>query len=308
MPASIAESSSETTYPLRVVARLTGISPELLRAWERRYGVVTPVRTAGGTRRYSAADLEHLRLLKQAVDAGHRIGRIAHLGLDELRRRAAPTDAGLGAPSAPRLDEILSALARLEAAEVQRLLSLQLSALGPVRFSRELALPLVREIGARWATERLGIASEHLASGMLRSMLGSAMQHTAASQSGPRIVFATPTGERHELGLQMAALTALGAGADPIYLGAELPVEDLLVAVETTDARALALGVVTIPPASASRTVAALRGGLPDAVHLWLGGAGARGVQPMAGVEHFDDLGTLEQSIRMLLLTGSRRR
>jgi len=78
----------ELTYPLRTVARLTGLSPEVLRAWERRYRVVTPARTPGGTRRYSAADLERLRLLKAAVDAGHRIGDVARLDVAELSRRS----------------------------------------------------------------------------------------------------------------------------------------------------------------------------------------------------------------------------
>ena len=79
---------------------------------------------------------------------------------------------------------------------------------------------------------------EHLASGILRSLLGSALQPTAVSALGPRIVFATPTGEKHELGLLMAALTALGAGADPVYLGAELPNEDILAAARDSNAAA----------------------------------------------------------------------
>jgi DNA-binding transcriptional MerR regulator len=285
----------ELTYPVGTVARLTGLSPELIRAWERRYGVVEPLRTPGGTRRYSAADLKRLRLVKAAVDAGHRIGQVARLDPAELEQRAA----GSQAPSTGRLDEILSALERLDGAEAQRLLSLQLSALGPVRFAREFAVPLVREIGERWAGDRLPIASEHLATGVLRSMLGSALQPSAASLLGPRIVFATPTGERHELGLQMAALTALSAGANPIYLGAELPVEDLLDAVERV-AAALALSLVTLPPNRAEQAVRAIRGGLPEEVRLWLGGAAATALEPRDGVDCIDSLEAFEQRVALL--------
>jgi DNA-binding transcriptional MerR regulator len=192
----------ELTYPVGTAARLTGLSPELIRAWERRYGVVEPLRTPGGTRRYSAEDIKRLRLSKAALDAGHRIGQIARLDLAELEQRAA----GSQAPSTGRLDEILSALERLDGAEAQRLLSLQLSALGPARFAREFAVPLVREIGERWACDRLPIASEHLATGVLRSMLGSALQPSAASLLGPRIVFATPGARRRG-----------GAGPEPRY-------------------------------------------------------------------------------------------
>jgi DNA-binding transcriptional MerR regulator len=303
----VARSKRETlelTYPLRTAARLTGLSPELLRAWERRHGVVEPLRTPGGTRRYSAADLERLRLVKAAVDAGNRIGQVAHLELAELKR----VSAGGEARPAGRLDEILAAIDRLDAGESQRLLSLQLSALGAARFAREIALPLVREIGERWAKGQMGIAPEHLATGVLRSLLGSTLAPTATSLLGPKIVFGTPTGERHELGLLMAALTALGAGANPVYLGVELPVEDLLGAVESTDAAALALSLVTIPTSQATRTVSALRGGLADAAHLWIGGAGAIDIDLTDAVERIDSLEDLEQRVALLGFesTGAR--
>jgi DNA-binding transcriptional MerR regulator len=288
----------ELTYPLRTAARLTGLSPALLRAWERRYGVVEPVRTLGGTRRYSAADLERLRLVKAAVDAGHRISRVARLGAAELQHAA-----GADSPALGGLDEIVSALHDLDGAKTQRLLSLQLTAVGPTRFARDVAVPLAQEIGARWADGRLGISNEHLASGVLRSLLGSALQPTASSLLGPRILFATPTGERHELGLLTAALTALGAGANPLYLGAELPIEALLDAAERTDAAAVGLSLVAIPTAQATRAVSALRGGLAQEVRLWLGGAGASDVA-IPGVEYIASLEDLEQ--RVLLLAQSR--
>ncbi len=291
----------ELTYPLRTAARLTGLSPEVLRAWERRYGVVRPLRTSGGTRRYSAADLERLRLVKAAVDAGHRIGQVAQLDLEELKRRAVVAEVR----SDGHLDEILAALQRLDDASSQRLLSLQFSALGPVRFARAVALPLVHEVGERWANGRMGIAHEHLATGLLRSLLGSALQPTASSLLGPRIVFATPAGERHELGLLMAALTALGAGGHPIYLGAELPVEDLLAAVEGAHAKALALSLVTIPAAQATRTLGALRGGMSDPVRLWLGGSGARELDLPPGAEYFQSLEDFERQVSLLGLESA---
>ena len=281
---------AETTYPLRAAARITGLSPDLLRAWESRYAVVKPLRTAGGTRRYRASDLERLRLVKAAVDTGGRISVVARLDPAELLRRSAVTD---NAPQAG-LEPILAALDRLDAEEAQRLLALQLSAMGPATFAREFALPLAREIGERWATKRMGIASEHLAMGILRSMLGSALTPTAASRLGPTIVFATPTGEPHELGLQSAALTALGAGANPIYLGAELPVEDLVRAVADVKASVLALSLVTLPKSQAAKVIAAIRSDLPEEVRLWIGGPGAatitasNGVEPMGNMEEFE--------------------
>ena len=286
----------ELTYPLKAAARLTGLSPEVIRAWERRYGVVAPLRTPGGTRRYRASDLERLRLVKTVVDEGHRIGQVARLDPAELERRAAASPL----PSADRLCEVLSALERLDGAEAQRLLSLQLSTLGAARFAREFVAPLLREIGERWAADRFSIASEHLATGVLRSLVGSALQPTAACLLGPRIVFATPSGEPHELGLQIAALTALSAGANPIYLGAELPEEDLVDSAKLTGAAAMALSLVTIPLDRAAQAVCAIRGGLPADVHLWLGGAMASALEPRDGVEYIDRLVAFEQRVALL--------
>jgi methanogenic corrinoid protein MtbC1 len=163
----------------------------------------------------------------------------------------------------------------------------------------------VREIGERWINGQIGIAHEHLASSALRSLLGSALQPTAASLLGPRIVFATPTAERHELGLLMAALVALGAGANPLYLGTELPVEDLLGTVEATEAAALALGLVSMPSAQATRALSALRGGLASEVRLWIGGAGVSDLEIPPGVERIDSLEDLEQRVMLLGLASS---
>jgi methanogenic corrinoid protein MtbC1 len=258
--------------------------------------VVQPIRTPGGTRRYSAADLERLQLVKAAVDAGHRIGQVAKLDLAALKRKSVEAEA----ESPGQLEEVLTALDQLDGTTSQRLLSMQLSALGPARFAQEVALPLVHAIGERWAQGEMGIAPEHLGSSILRSLLGSALQPTASSLLGPRIVFGTPTGERHEMGLLMAALTALGAGANPLYLGVELPVEDLLGAVEETGASALALSLVTIPARQAKRTVGALRDGMPDEVHLWLGGPGARDFELPRAVEYLESLADLQQRVALL--------
>jgi DNA-binding transcriptional MerR regulator/methylmalonyl-CoA mutase cobalamin-binding subunit len=289
--------ASPQTYPLRAASRITGLSPALLRAWERRYGAVEPLRTPGGTRRYSAEDLERLRWLKAAVDAGHRISKIAELDVDELKRRAEV----VGEEPDDRLEETLHAITRLDAPEVQRLISQQVSLLGPVRFARDFALPLAHEIGERWSDGRLSIASEHLATGVLRSVLGAALQPTARSLQGPCVLFATPAGERHELGLQMAALAALGAGASPVYLGADLPVEALVDAALRTGSVAVALSIITLPEAAALDEVSKVRDALPDSVQLWLGGARA---QHLPSIEAAEVIGSLDEFERRIVLLG----
>ena len=296
---------AERTWALGSVTRLTGLSPELLRAWERRHRAIEPLRTRGGARRYRTADLERLRLLKAAVAGGHRIGQLAHLSNAELE------PLGREAPDVPRdrrdrSDDVLAALAAFDAAEAQRLLALQLSALGAVRFAHEIALPLVREIGERWADGRLGPGCEHLATALLRSLLGAALQPGVHALRGPRVVLATLAGERHELGLLMAALAAMGAGANPLYLGPDLPHDELARAASRAGADALALSVVNPPTPELTRTLAALRAALPAHVALWIGGAGAQSLAPPAGVEHIASLEQLEQRVGLLALEARR--
>ena len=102
----------------------------------------------------------------------------------------------------------------------------------------------------------------------------------------------------------MAALAAMSAGANPVYLGLEVPVEDLLGAVSEVDAQALALGMVSEPGETVLRSLGALRGGLPDAVALWLGGPGGRGLPERAGIEILASLDQLEQRVTLLTLHG----
>jgi DNA-binding transcriptional MerR regulator len=296
MPTKPAAPEPERSYPLRSAARLTGLSPHLLRAWESRYGVVDPLRTLGGARRYRAADLERLRLLKAATESGHRIGRLAGLSNHQLAQLRAPAEK----TPRDRLDRILEAFDAFDAAEAQRLLSLQLSALGAVPFAHEVAMPLVREIGERWEGGRIGIACEHLATAVLRSLLGAALQPGASALLGARVVFATLAGERHELGLLLAALAAMGAGANPVYLGPEVPVPDLLHAVSRSGAAALALSLVTPPRSEQAEALAELRAGLSPETHLWVGGSGSAGLALPARVERLDGIGALEQRVALL--------
>jgi DNA-binding transcriptional MerR regulator len=293
----MADSESETTYSVGSVARLTGLSPDVLRAWERRYGVVTPLRTHGGTRRYRSTDLERLRLVKAAVDAGHRISEVARLDLSELERWGHPPPTTV--PGGP-LEEVMEALRRLDGVEADRLIAGQLAALGPTRFAQEFALPLVASLGEAWAGDRICVASEHLGSALMRSLLGTALRPSASLAGAPVVVFATPSGERHELGLLVAALTALGRGASPLYLGADLPASELVRAVEMTGARAIALGIVEVDARTGEKAVAELRCGLSEDVEVWVGGAASSALELPAGVERIESMRQLERRVELL--------
>jgi DNA-binding transcriptional MerR regulator/methylmalonyl-CoA mutase cobalamin-binding subunit len=284
------------TYALGAVVRLTGLSAHAIRAWERRYGAVHPQRTAGGTRRYSEADVARLRLLAAATDAGHRIGDVARLSDDAIERLLA-AQSERPAVQAP-VDELIAAADRLDLAELERLLGLQLGAMGAVAFARDVAAPFLRRVGERWEHGTTSIASEHLASAVSRTLLGGVLRLGPRSPGAPRLVFATPEMERHELGTLIAAVVAVGAGADATFLGPDLPVSEVVEAAVKLAPAAVVLGVVGLAPGALRRYLTELRGRLPSGVALWIGGAAAP--DDLAGVEHVADLDELERRISLL--------
>lgn len=293
--------AEELTYSLGAVARLTGLSPHVLRAWERRYGAVKPLRTAGGTRRYRESDVERLRQLRSAVQAGHAISEVANASSDELARRLELTPP-LPAPS---LDALLEAIEHLDAGTTERLLSAQLAVLGPLRFIRSVATPLLHTIGARWADGQLCIASEHLASSILRNLLGTALRPTSAGQQATPILFTTLEGETHELGALMAAVATADAGGHPVFVGGNLPVTEIVDAAEAIGANAVAVGMFHANGSDPAPSLQALRTALPARIELWVGGPGADALQLPAQVSRIGDTEELERKVALLLERGA---
>jgi DNA-binding transcriptional MerR regulator len=292
--------AAEPTYSLGAVVRLTGLSPHLLRAWERRYGAVSPQRTEGGTRRYRESEVARLRLLHAAVQAGHRIGDVANLDDPELRRlleleRTQPS---------PPLSEIREATRRLDLDAVERLVGRQLAGLGPRDFAKQVVEPLMRELGERWEQGECCVASEHLLSAVARSYLGAMLLRASSSAHSPPILLTTPPGERHELGLLMSAVAAADAGGNPVYLGPELPLEELTEAVANLNAGAVALSISRMPRREGEHAVRSIRKALPPDVELWVGGAASHELSLPPRTERVDDFEELERKVELL---GARR-
>ena len=257
------------TYSLGTVARLTGLTPDTLRAWERRYGAVEPLRTEAGTRRYREKDIARLRLLKAAVECGHRIGNVALLSDTDLVRSVAERRPDMSEP----IRAALAAVERLDARELERIGGEQRDALGPAGFARDFALPLLQTIGDLWAAGEVSIAGEHLASALIRTLLGAAIAGRPDSPGAPTAVFATPEGESHEFGALAASVVAMSVGWNVAYLGAELPNAELARSVEATGARVLALGIAHLRVSAAREILADLDARLAEGVEIWVGGA-----------------------------------
>lgn len=311
-------------HPIQVVARRTGLTPDLLRAWERRYGVVEPGRTDGGRRLYSDADVEYLHLLREATRRGRRIGDVSALTPEELERlvredrraarRRAREDQDAEAShslASPYLEECLAAVRALDAPRLEATLARAVVALRPLTLVEEVAGPLMREIGGLWAEGRLTPGHERLASGALRATLS---EMTAAMQPGgpsvPRIVVATPQGQAHELGALLAAVAAAETGWQVTYLGADLPTTDIASAARETGARAIALSVVY--PSDDRRLVVAfreLKRALSPGVTIFVGGAAASGYRKVLdeiAAHTVSDTRSFQSALQGLLLYGGR--
>jgi MerR family transcriptional regulator, light-induced transcriptional regulator len=264
------------SYPIRAVAKITGLSLDTLRAWERRYQAVVPERSHRG-RQYAAAQIERLLLLGQLVQKGHAIGVIAFLSdqklqslLAEQPSRAAQRDAS---PPPDILAPILLAVGEFDAAAAADEVSRLAAVLSPRDLVYQVMVPLMHEVGVRWHDGTLAIAQEHMVSQILRGVLGSLIRLFRRSQSATRMVFATPTGENHEFGIQASAMLASLAGIAPVYLGANLPAEEISQAARRTSAQVIVLGI-TAPSPSTAAEVSAIITAMPQATELWLGGAG----------------------------------
>lgn len=273
-------------HPIRVVAQRTGLTPDVLRAWEKRYGVVEPVRSETGQRLYTDADVDRLRLLRRATEAGRSIGTVAALEVGELeslveeddshRREAERTRIeAAGDDASGHLEAALEAVRNLEAGDLDAVLVKAALRLGSAVFLEHVAVPLLHEIGDAWHREELSVAHEHLASSAAQRVLSWLLWSGTPNRTGPAIVIGTPAGQRHELGALLCSAVAAEEGWRVVYLGADLPADEIARAADRRNATVVALSVVY--PIGEPRIAGELRRVrelLPD-VTILVGGAAA---------------------------------
>jgi MerR family transcriptional regulator, light-induced transcriptional regulator len=197
-------------------ARRVGVSPELLRAWESRYGLLQPIRTEGGFRLYTSEDAERVERMKRALDEG--------LSAAQAARRALtpepPGDAGLDRAR----ERLLAAAHAYDEAAVHSVLDEAFAGFILETVLRELILPALREIGAEWERGELEIGQEHFATTLIRERLLALSRHWGRG-AGPLAVLACAPHELHDIGLIAFGLVLRSHGWRILYLGANTPVE-----------------------------------------------------------------------------------
>jgi len=316
---------------MSVVVKRTGLKPDVLRAWERRHGAVEPARTPGNQRVYTEEQVLRLELLQRAVAAGWPIGRVAGLTDAELRALIDRLS-GIAAPPSEDQTRVLrkdearwregrDAQTRPSPAQLERLKAQAFDRLdghdgdglrdvlegagvelGRVALIDEFIATFVREVGDRVASGRLRIAQEHLASATILRLLETLKPAYPPGPGAPRMVATTPAGVHHEIGAALAAATSRLEGWRTIYLGPNLPAEEIAGAVRGRKVDVLALSLV--PPIDGpliDEELLRLGKLVRDRVRIVVGGAAApfhKAALKTIGAELIPSLGGLREFLR----------
>jgi DNA-binding transcriptional MerR regulator len=268
---SVHSEEMNTSAQLRIgeLARRTGVATELLRAWERRYGLLAPTRTAAGYRLYSDEDVRRVGRMRDLVGRGVAAAEAARTTLAEA--------AAGGSDVAPQAaaEELREALERLDDVGAHAAFDRLLADMTVGAVLEQVVLPLLRDIGDRWARGEISVGQEHFAANLLRGrLLGLARGWDRGA--GPRAVLACPPGEEHDLGLIAFGLALRDQGWRITFLGADTPFDALLDVARSVRPDAVVLAVTD--PERLGPVEAALPE-LRGEARVWLGGSGARALE-----------------------------
>jgi len=307
--ASSASSSSEGgLLSIGALAAATGIPPDTIRTWERRYGFPAAERKPSGHRVYPITTIPRLRRVAEALARGHRAAEVVPASEEALESLlAALPEVGeeslspraVQSPLDPSPVQVrLEAVRRFDADALRRSFHEDWARLGPVPFLDRSVGPFLRAIGESWATGALDIRHEHFGSAVVGDFLRTVRQPFADRARGLVAALATLSGEVHGLGLQMSALVFAQAGWRPLVLGVDTPAAQIVALAREVSLGAVAVSCVCRDGPGPSAALRALRRRLPSRVPLLAGGAAAPSGGRHAGIDVFPDLSSLDRWLR----------
>jgi DNA-binding transcriptional MerR regulator/methylmalonyl-CoA mutase cobalamin-binding subunit len=293
--------STPVTLNISAVERETGLSKDVLRMWERRYGFPAPGRDEHGERQYGLDEVARLRAIKRLMDVGMRPGKVVHCTLAELNALAEARIAPHREQVTPPLErELLATLKGHDAPGLQHALATLLMKEGLQRFVLDVLAPLNRAVGEAWVRGELQIFEEHLYTEQLQVALRSAINAFPRQSGSPKVLLTTFPGEQHGLGLLMVEALLVPEGVQCISLGTQTPLEDIRRAVLAHGAQVVALSFSTAFPArQASEGLTVLRRQIAPATAIWAGGELTRRLRArLPGVTLVPDLAATVGALR----------
>ena len=296
---------------ISAVERETGLSKDVLRMWERRYGFPKPGRDDNGERKYAAGEVTKLRTIKRLMDVGMRPGKIVGCTPAELTALAEQRIERRKEIAEPALErDIVVLLQAHDPAGLQHALANLLMRQGLRRFVLETLTALNRAVGEAWIRGTLQIFEEHLYTEQLQVALRTAINAFPRQSGAPRVLLTTFPGEQHGLGLLMVEALLVPEGAQCISLGVQTPLEDIRRAAIAHAADVIAVSFsAAFPVRQASDGLAMMRRQLPPEVTVWAGGEMTRRVRrTLHGVALIPDLAALATALDNWRLQAPARR
>ena len=276
----------EPQFTIAAVERDVGLSKDVLRVWERRYGFPVPDRDPNGERLYPAGQVLRLRLIKRLMDRGHRPGRLVTASANELEALAASshgttTDANSGSDE---FDKLFVLIRQHKAAAYLQAMQQRLARQGLRLFVQDTVAPLTVQIGLAWEQGRVHVFEEHLFTELTARVLRQAIA-TVPGGSEPRVLLTTLPKEPHAMGLLMVEAVISLEGAQCISLGTQMPLLEIVDAVAAHQVDVVALSFsAAFPARQVLALLEQLRAALPGTTELWAGGAGVRKLAAPEGV------------------------
>jgi MerR family transcriptional regulator, light-induced transcriptional regulator len=265
-------------YSISRVERETGISKDVLRMWERRYGFPMPSRVSSGERNYSAEDLARLLLIKRLMDLGHRPGGLMKLSDDELIQMLSVPAGIQHGRFQPHVEQLMNLLLSHQPIHLSKYLDYWLLRYGLEAFVVELLPNWLAQVGYAWQTGNLEIHHEHLLVDQLQTKLRLSLERLPeATSDAPKVLLTTLPEEQHGLALLMIENLCRLEGVQVINLGIQTPVETIIQAAHEHQVQVVSLSISEASNGVwVQQAIVRLRQGLPASVALWLGGEGAK--------------------------------
>jgi DNA-binding transcriptional MerR regulator len=235
--------SSSKHYSIGAVSEMTGVNSVTLRAWERRYGLIQPERTPKGHRLYSLEDINLIEAILEYLERGLSISKVA----DRIKQKVEQVDEpDSGDAWTAYMLRMIDAIGHFDEAVLDAIYNEAMSLYPVDVVTRKLIKPLLIELGERWSSnhddpDQVPIAEEHFFSVFIRNKLGARFHHQNAQNTGPKLIAACLPGEHHEFGLLLFALSAHARGYRLVLLGSDMPLKELSIVAQRTDADAVVL-------------------------------------------------------------------
>jgi DNA-binding transcriptional MerR regulator len=259
----------------------TGISKEVLRKWEERYGFPVPERDGSGHRSYAVHQTIRLQMIKRLIDSGMRPSQVVPLSEEALQSLLQAQSIRTSAPHVDSLvvSELMAMLQLRDRSALDRRLKHEVRRLGLEKFVMEVMCALNGAVGTAWEQGKIGIRDEHVYSEMIQGLIREEISQVAKPDGQPRILITTPSGELHTLGILMVNALASLRGACCISLGAQTPIQEIPIAAADYRADIVCLCFSeAFPKRRILPYLKELRSVVPPQVEIWIGGAGAVGL------------------------------